>query len=317
MAIASWKFEVLSEYHDKPNLIGRAASRKYKVSWSTLWDFKQKIIRGEVSLKGITTKPKILLIDIETAPVLAHVWRLFNNNTGLNQIQADWYMLSWSAKWLGEGEVFYDGLNEKKTFKTDIENDIEIVKSLWKLFDQADIIIGHNIKRFDDKKTKARFLKHGLTPPSSYRMIDTLNIAKKEFALTSNKLDFLATFLGLKNKVSHEGHTLWTRCMKGDKSAWAIMKEYNIHDVVLLEEVYLRIRPWYQAHPNVAIYYNDYAMRCTTCGSDNVAITGNTVKTNLSEFTEYKCGNCGKVSRDGFSNTPKKKRGNTLRNIVS
>ena len=317
MTVATWKNEVLFEYHDKPSMIGRAASRKYKVSWSTLWDFKQKILQGCVSLDDVITKPKILLIDIETAPVLAHVWRLFNNNTSLNQIQEDGYMLSWAAKWLGEDEVFYEGINQKETFKTDKKNDIEIVKSLWNMFDEADIVIGHNIKRFDDKKSKARFLKHGLTPPSSYRMIDTLNIAKKEFALTSNKLDFLATFLGFENKVNHEGHTLWTKCMQGEAGAWEKMEEYNKYDVVLLEKVYLKLRPWYQSHPNVAIYYSDYATRCTTCGSDKVEITGKSIKTNLSEFTEYKCCNCGKVSRNGFSNISKKKRDNTLRNIVS
>ena len=37
-------------------------------------------------------------------------------------------------------------------------------------------------------------------------------IAKAAFALTSNKLDFLATHLGFENKVHHEGHRLWTKC---------------------------------------------------------------------------------------------------------
>jgi len=316
MAEQSWKNEVLIEYSGDPQLIGRAASRKHKVSWSTLWDFKQKMLTGEVTAANSLTKPKILMVDIETAPVLAHVWMLFNNNTSLNQIQADWYMLSWSAKWLGEDEIFYEGLKDQPSFAKDPENDLSIVKGLWKLFDEADIIVGHNVKRFDNKKTKARFLKHGLTPPSSYRMIDTLHIAKKEFALTSNKLDFLATFLGFENKVDHEGHTLWTRCMRGEQDAWDKMEEYNKYDVELLEKVYLKIRGWYQAHPNVAVYYNDYSMRCTTCGSDKVEITGNTMKTNLSEFTEYRCTCCGKVSRDGFSHIPKQKRSNLLRNIT-
>lgn len=313
----SWKDEVLFNYHDKPNKIGRQLARELGIPWSTLWDFKKRMLLGDVTYEDSLTKPKILLFDIETAPILAHVWGLWNNNVGLDQIQEDWYMLSWSAKWLGEPEIYSDCLfNYPEDFKEDPNNDRNIVTTLYKMLDQADIIIGHNVKKFDIKKSTARFLKWGFKPLSSYRVIDTLEIAKKEFNLSSNKLDFLATYLGLPNKVSHEGHKLWVKCMQGDPEAWNTMLDYNEYDTELLEDIYLIIRPWFKQHPNVAVYYNDFKVRCTTCGSDDVELTGNSVYTNLSKFGEYRCNCCGKVSRDANNRLTKEKRSANLRNSL-
>lgn len=312
MSNANWKAQVAIKYSHKPDEISRAVAREYGIAWSTMWDFKQKLIHDEVSL--IETPPKILFFDIETSPVMADVWSLWNNNVGLNQIHRDWFMLSWAAKWLGESEVFYDDLFRK--LQPPYEDDLPIICTLWDMLDRADIIVGHNLKKFDNKKFKARCLYHGITPPSSYRMIDTLSIAKQEFALTSNKLDFLATHLGLANKVHHEGHQLWVKCIAGVKEAWDIMEEYNKYDVTLLEDVYLKIRQWDRSHPNVAVYYKDYKRRCNVCGSTNIVATGNTVKTNLSEYLEYSCGECGKKSRGSKNLLDKEKRDSLVRNVI-
>ena len=224
-------------------------------------------------------------------------------------------MLSWAAKWLGEDEIYSDSLPNYAVFEANPEYDRYIIETLWKMLDEADIVIGHNLRKFDDRKFRARCLYHGLPEPSSYRMVDTLKIAKKSFALTSNKLDFLATLLKLPNKVSHEGHTLWVKCMAGDPNAWETMIEYNEYDVELLEEVYLKIRHWDDTHPNVAVYYNDKVRRCPTCGSDDLEEEG-TAKTNLSEFTEYRCNCCSKISRNGSNLLDKTKRSSLNRNIA-
>src|SRR5690606_10614258 len=50
------------------------------------------------ALKDYT--PKVLVFDIETSPIIAHVWSLWDQNVGLNQIMTEWHIMSWSAKWL-------------------------------------------------------------------------------------------------------------------------------------------------------------------------------------------------------------------------
>lgn len=315
MKLIQWKREVLLSHIDNPQAIGRATAQYHGVPWATMWDFKQKLINGvyEKEAQG----PKILLFDIETAPMVVHNWSLFQNYTNINQIMQDWFMLSWSAKWLGDSNVSYDGLNEHQAaFLADPTNDYHIVKALHKLLDEADIIVGHNLNKFDDKKVKARFLFHGLPPVSPYRKVDTLLIARRQFALSSNKLDFLATYLGFENKVDHEGHTLWVKCMSGDKKAWATMKEYNIYDTILLEKVYKAVRGWDNTHPNVAVYYNDLVRRCNVCGSDNVKSITSTANTNTSKFGAFRCGECKHISRDGDNQLDRQKRKSLVRNVV-
>ena len=109
-------------------------------------------------------KPKILLFDIETAPMLAHVWSLWENNVSLSQLVGDWHVLSWSAKWLGapENEVMYMDQRSAK----DIENDSGILKELWHLLNECDGVITQNGKQFDQRKVQARFLIHDFDPNS-------------------------------------------------------------------------------------------------------------------------------------------------------
>ena len=48
-----------------------------------------------------------LTCDIETLPIGANVWGLFDQNVGLNQINEDWAMLSFAAKYYDKREVHY------------------------------------------------------------------------------------------------------------------------------------------------------------------------------------------------------------------
>ena len=57
-------------------------------------------------------KPKILSLDIETAPMVGTFWGLWKQNIGLNQIAEDWYILCYAAKWLDTEDVVYDSLVE-------------------------------------------------------------------------------------------------------------------------------------------------------------------------------------------------------------
>lgn len=241
----------------------------------------------------MTDTPKILVLDIETAPILAHVWRIWKENVNINQIQEDWYVLAWCAKWLGSEEVIYMDQRREKN----MENDSRIVKELWKLIDEADMTITHNGKQFDHKRLNSRFLYHGLKPPSSYRMIDTKEIASKFFGFTSNKLEFLTDKLNKKyKKLKHEkfpGYELWRECLKGNWEAWREMEKYNKHDVLALEELYGILKPW-DRDTNFFVYQDD--IRCR-CGSEDWKKNGwHYAQTR--KYQRYKCTDCGYEWRD-------------------
>lgn len=189
---------------------------------------------------------RILLFDIETAPNLAWVWGKFEQN--VIEYDSEWYMLSWSAKWL-DGTQTTRCLNSYRGYFRGSDNDYELVKDLWELFDKADIIIGHNLDRFDIKKSNTRFIELGLPPPKPYKTIDTLKIARRYFGFNSNKLDDLGRRLGVGRKVKHSGFDLWMGCMQGKGSSWDLMRKYNEQDTLLLERVYKKLLPWITNHP--------------------------------------------------------------------
>lgn len=233
----------------------------------------------------------ILIFDIELAPMELYGWALFDQNFGLNQIKKDWYVLSWAAKWLGspEEEVMYaDQRNEP-----DISNDYGIISQIWQLLDEADIVITQNGIKFDAKKLNARFILNGFPEPSSYRHIDTLRIAKKKFAFTSNKLEYMTDKLCTKyKKLKHNdfvGFELWAECLKNNPLAWTSMEKYNRYDVLSTEELYLILRPWDKTiNFNV---YHDGGYQCS-CGSIDLIWSGYDYS-NSSKKERYTCNQCG------------------------
>ena len=178
---------------------------------------------------------------METAPSLGWVWQKYE--TDVIAFVSEWYILSYSAKWLN-GLHITKGLPNYQGYKPHQPNDEKLVKDIWKLLNEAEIIIGHNLDRFDLRKAQARFAFWGLPPPKPYLTIDTLKIARKHFAFNSNKLDDLGEYLRLGRKVKHQGFELWEKCMAGDRHAWKKMLSYNRMDVILLERVFNYFKPW-------------------------------------------------------------------------
>lgn len=206
---------------------------------------------------------KILLLDIENAPNLGYVWAKYEQD--VLSYEKEWYMLSFAYKWLGEKTTRCKALPNYKGYTRDKEDDSFLLYDLWNLLDEADIVIGHNVDRFDIRKINARFLKHGMNPPSYYRTVDTVKLARKHFMLNSNKLNDLAGYLNLGKKAPTGGFQLWLDCMAGKASAWKQMIAYNKQDVDLLEDVYMVLRKWATNHPNVNLV-KDHNDGCPICG---------------------------------------------------
>lgn len=234
--------------------------------------------------------PKVLLFDIENAPSLGFFYDLWKEGNIVSQLK-DGYFLSVAYKWLGEKRVHSIALPDFKRYKPGSENDELLIKELWKLFDEADILIAHNGDQFDIRKANARFAYYKLPPPSPYKTVDTLKVARKYFNFTSNKLDSLGDYLGLGRKLVHTGFNLWQGCMTGDKKSWKHMVEYNKRDVVLLEQVYLHFRPWISSHPNVAVL-SDRPNACPNCGSTKIQSRGMGI-TRTGTYQRFHCQSCG------------------------
>ena len=179
---------------------------------------------------------KILIIDIETAPTLAYVWRFFKENINPKQVLENSSILSYSAKWLDSEDIIYNDCRE------DLD-DTCLILEMAALFDEADVVVAHNGKAFDVPRVKAACLVAGVPVPSPFKVVDTCITARKQFRFESNSLEYLANVLDLKHKklphAKFPGFSLWSECLKGNEEAWEEMRVYNIHDILVLQDLYI------------------------------------------------------------------------------
>jgi hypothetical protein len=249
--------------------------------------------------------PKLLVLDIETSPIITYNWAMFDQVTGLGQIKEDWYVLSFAAKWIGEKKVIYADQRNKR----DISNDKDLLKQIWNLLNSCDILISQNGTSFDVKKLNARFIMNGFPPPSNFKNIDTYTIAKKKFKFTSNKLEYMADKINKKYKklkhTKYPGLELWKAVLKGDKQAWRDMEKYNKYDVLATEELYTNLIPW-DSSINFSLYHDSEDHICS-CGSTQVVKNGFHY-TSAGKFQRYKCSKCGRECRDRTNLFSKEKK---------
>ena len=240
---------------------------------------------------------KILALDIETAPNTAHVWGLFKQNIGINQIQETGRVLCWSGQWLGDRRVHFASEHSG--------SHRAMVKQAHKYLDDADAVLSFNGQSFDIPTLNREFLKYGLSPPAPYRHIDLLLVAKRRFRFTSNKMDHVAQELGIARKLSHKGHELWTECMAGNDRAWRDMERYNKQDVTVVAQMYTRMLPWIDTHPNVVLYMDSPEdPTCTNCGSVDVHQRG-LQHNKTHSYVRYQCNDCGTWMRGRYTQTKK------------
>lgn len=237
---------------------------------------------------------KILILDIETAPNLAYVWSLWDQNVSLDQLVDVGNVICFAAKWHGEKDIqFYSDFHDGHD---------KMVLKAHELLSEADAIVHYNGKTFDIKHLNREFVLAGLAPPAPHKDIDLYSVVKSRFRFSSNKLQHIATQLGIGSKTETGGFKTWIRCMEGDEKAWAAMRKYNIGDVKLTEEVYDRLLPWIKAHPSVSLYdgYSAEIPACPNCGSTHLQKRG-FYRTKVSTYQQYQCQNkgCGAWSRHG------------------
>lgn len=278
-------------------------SEKYRIRLSMYLRKKSKKEAKKRRDKG----PKILVFDIETAPLKSAIWGLWNQNIGhnLNMLDSDWFMLTWSAKWLFSEEVMSFAATPEEIKR---EDDKRISTALWEAIEQADIVIAHNGKKFDVKRMNTRFSKWGLPPNKPYQLIDTLVHARAKFAISSNKLDYIAKFFEIDGKMDTGGYELWKQVLEGSQEAIDKMQRYNDQDVFVLEEVYLILRPWITPHPNLNLYIDDDITSCPSCLSTNLKWDIGNYVTSANTFASCRCKDCGAISRSRLTDLSKTKR---------
>ena len=254
--------------------------------------------------------PRVLLLDIETSPMEVLVWGLYKQRISIDNIVKEWACLCWAAKWLFDDKIMSDVVSTQDAIN---RKDGAVMRSIWKLIDQADIIIGHNVRKFDARKLNARFIVNALPPPMPYQVIDTLQVSQRHFAFSSHKQAYLAKFFDLTHKIE-TNFGLWRRCITGDKTALNEMLRYNQGDVRTLEELYVMLRPWIKSHPNMGLYVDSDSEVCPNCGGSELNWKGS-YYTPAGKYRSFRC-RCGAIGRSRLSGLDKEQRKNLTISIA-
>lgn len=231
--------------------------------------------------------PRILTLDIETAPAIVETWSLHNAFISIDQVREPGYILGFGWKWHGAAKVGW----------VQRDNETVIAETARDLLHDADIVVTYNGDAFDLRHLKREILLAGVTPPSRIKTVDLYRTVKKHFKFQSNKLDFVAQQLDVGKKASTGGYALWKGCLAGDEAAWQKMARYCKQDVKVTEALYDRLRPWISNHPNMALWADRGAARmCPSCGSHHLQQRGYE-RTVAAVYVRYQCQGCGSWSR--------------------
>lgn len=232
-------------------------------------------------------KIKRLFFDIETSPMIVYSWRTgWKLNIPTDNIIEDWKIICISYKWEHENKV--KNLTWDKN-----QCDKQMLIDFIKIMNEADECIAHNGDRFDIKKIRTRCIYHRIPMFPKYRTLDTLKKAKSGFNFNSNRLDYIAKFLGVGAKLEHEGFDMWVKCLQGDKKALKDMVKYCDMDIIVLEDVYLTLQNYILNNTHSGVYNGKLKASCPNCGSEDVSLLKNAVTAKGTIKRVMECNCCG------------------------
>lgn len=278
-------YEAKPKYITDYELAGRLSRQFHKSTEAIRWKLREFRRGVEVSF------PKILLLDIETLPLEGSFWSPYDLRVSSGQLKKDWSIVCWSAKWLFGRETFGEAVKPKEAIH---RQDKSVLGGIWNLIDEADWVITQNGDNFDLKKLNTRFFIAGFPPPMYYKSVDTLKVLKDKFSFTYNGIDWVASVLGIGRKIE-TSFKWWDECSKGNQFYIDQMLKYNKWDVELLEELYLKMRPWIPSHPNMNLY-STTGQVCPSCGDMDLDWCGK-YATPLGLYKAFRCQKCGATGR--------------------
>lgn len=212
---------------------------------------------------------RILFYDIETSYLTARVWALgeqFISHTNLvpGRDQYDIICLSYAIN---------NGPIKTIDWGFDEQNSKPIIEEFDRLVESADIVIGKNNTRFDDKHINTLRLRYGLpgTPDWSDKVDDLERHMRKTFYLPSNSLDYFSNQLGLGGKIKMDMSD-WVNIVEKSPSkgikALKKMIYYNKKDVRDTRTIWQHCVKHFTPKFNASVTEPG---TCKTCGSINIA----------------------------------------------
>jgi uncharacterized protein YprB with RNaseH-like and TPR domain len=233
-------------------------------------------------------KRKRLYFDIETSPNIGLFWSAgYKQKIDYSNIIKERAIICICYKWEDEKQVY--SLNWDKS-----QSDKKLLQEFIKVANQADELVGHNGDKFDLPWIRTRCLYHRIDLFPKYTTIDTLKLSRRQFRFNSNRLDYIASFLGIGKKIKTD-FNLWKDIVlnKCEKSM-AKMIDYCKQDVRLLEQVHKELRLHDTPKTHYGVIETGDIRTCPECGSNNIHISKTRILASGNKQIQYRCNDCGK-----------------------
>lgn len=238
-------------------------NNRYRLDTETEIRFKK--------LRDKSKQVKRLFFDIETSPNIGYFWRTgYNLNITPENIIEERKIICISYKWESEEEIHTLTWDKNQCDK-------KMLKEFISVANHADELIAHNGDRFDIKWIRTRCIYHRIPMFPNYKTLDTLKKAKSGFNFNSNKLDYIAQYLGVGAKVKHSGFDMWKGVMNNDKTALAEMVHYCEGDIIVLEDVFLTMQSYIKQNTHAGVLNNNLKYSCPCCSSEQITLLKNNV----------------------------------------
>lgn len=170
-----------------------------------------------------------------------------------------------------------------------------LLRDISKRLLESDVWLTHFGTWFDVPFVNSRLLYHHLPVlPPNYAHIDTWRTAKNRLKLRNNRLVTLQDFLNVKHEKNAIKPEQWLRALSGHRPSLAYIVDHCRRDVLVLEEVYERIKPLVVDHPNKGLI--DGRGGCSVCGDTRLHKRGYHI-TRTRKFQRYQCQGCGAWSK--------------------
>lgn len=246
-------------------------------------------------------KPKIILWDIETLPNLDKALEHWVNldcqwkKVTMTRTVSSIICIGW--KELGKKKInCINAWDFPSKWKKDKNDDKEVCKAMYEVLKDADGIVTHNGVKFDYKFLNTALAFHGLPLLPKIPHIDTKTLASRNLTIVNNRLNSVADFFGCEKKLQNGGWGLWVDVHKGSKKARDTMEKYCKQDVKVLEEIFLKLRPWADRIPNYNLFLGKGARVCPKCGS--ARLHKHSIRsTKTKRYQRYRCEDCGSYSK--------------------
>jgi uncharacterized protein YprB with RNaseH-like and TPR domain len=238
----------------------------------------------------LKTKRRRLYFDIETSPNVGLFWSAgYKQNIDYSNIIKERAIICICYKWEDEKEVY--SVNWDRN-----QDDKKLLIEFIKIANQADELVGHNGDNFDLKWIRTRCLFHNIEMFPNYVTIDTLKISRSKFRFNSNRLNYIAQYLGIGQKIKTEFNLWKDIVLNKDAKAMEKMIKYCKKDVVLLEKVHKYLSKHVYSKTHYGVRFGHDRGSCPECGSDELVINKHKITATGLKKIQYQCKVCGKFN---------------------